>query len=204
MLELDHVFCVINELDQTADRLKRRGWLLDEGTVHTGQGTRNRRLLWPEQYLELLEVADYAEARANPLRFDLRAEWRSTGASPFGLVFRGQLPDEHRKDFVPYTDLGPLLWVHRDNLRGAARPQVFVLDTTKEDLEQRRPRSRRPNRLAQPRSPLHEVRVCGPERARLPPHTGPSVMQSSGSHHLELVAGDGPAQPVNQILTLRA
>jgi Glyoxalase-like domain len=91
VLELDHVFVMVDDLDDTAARLEQDGWLLDAGTVHPGQGTRNRRLLWPEQYLELLSVADRAEACANPLRLDRRAEWRSSGASPFGLVLRGQL-----------------------------------------------------------------------------------------------------------------
>ncbi|MBV9005241.1 MAG: VOC family protein [Solirubrobacterales bacterium] len=204
MLELDHVFCVVDDLDHTAALLEQDGWVLDAGTVHTGQGTRNRRLLWPEHYLELLRVVDPSEAFANPLRLDRRAEWRSTGASPFGLVLRGQLADRQRQHFIAYDDLGPRLWVHRDNLEAPARPQVFVFETAEHELERRRPRSRRPRVLPPGRNgALQEVHVRGPEPARLPPQTGPMVLQVTGAHHLELVVGARPAWPITEILTIR-
>lgn len=57
-LELDHVFCMVNDLDQASERLERDRWVLDAGTVHAGQGTRNRRLAWQGQFLELLTVTD--------------------------------------------------------------------------------------------------------------------------------------------------
>ncbi len=204
MLELDHVFCIVADLDHTAALLEHDGWLLEAGTVHPGRGTRNRRLLWSEQYLELLHVADPAEAFANPLRLDRRAEWRSTGASPFGLMLRGQLDRQCREDYIACDDLGPRLWVHHDNLQAPARPQVFVFETTEEELEQRRPRSRSPHALAHGRNgALQEVHVCGPEPARLPPHTGPVVLHVTGAHHLELVVGARPAWPITEILTIR-
>ena len=57
-LELDHIFCIVEDLPQVSRRLQRSGWVLDAGTAHEGQGVRNRRMAWPEQHLELLCVVD--------------------------------------------------------------------------------------------------------------------------------------------------
>ena len=147
-LELDHIFCMVAADGDAASRLEAAGWLLDAGIAHAGQGTRNRRLAWPEQYLELLWVDDDGEARTNPLRLDRRAEWTHSGASPFGFAFRGQLPDAAIRDYWLYEGLGVPIWVHRDNERAPERPLVFVLEATCRELEQRRPRSRTPDLLA--------------------------------------------------------
>lgn len=201
VLELDHVFCVVDDLDGAAGRLQSDGWALDAGSVHPGQGTRNRRLVWAEQYLELLHVGNLAEARANRLRLDRRAEWSSTGASPFGFGLRGGLPEVSQKDFWLYEDLGLRIWVHRDNERAPERPLVFVLETAGAELEKRRARSRA---LQRGRSAvLREVRVRGPSPALLPSYLGPRIVNVQGPHHLELVVGDGPARAVTEILTVR-
>jgi hypothetical protein len=50
VLELDHVFCMVTDPGQAAWRLEDEGWVLDAGQAHRGQGTRNRRLTWPEQF----------------------------------------------------------------------------------------------------------------------------------------------------------
>ena len=113
-LALDHVFCVVDDPDQVVGRIERAGWVLDAGSEHAGQGTRNRRLVWHEQYLELVWVADALEARTNPLRLDRRGDWLNTGASPFGFGLRGQLPDRCRGDYWLYEELGPRIWVHHD------------------------------------------------------------------------------------------
>ena len=61
MLELDHLFCLVAEPAEAARRLEEHGWVLDAGRAHPGQGTRNRRLVWPEQYFELLWITSAAE-----------------------------------------------------------------------------------------------------------------------------------------------
>jgi hypothetical protein len=66
LLELDHVFCIVSEPAQTARWLEHHGWMLDDGQIHRGQGTRNRRLNWTEQFLELIGVIDAAEATCQP------------------------------------------------------------------------------------------------------------------------------------------
>jgi hypothetical protein len=202
-LELDHIFCMVAADGAAASRLEAAGWLLDAGTAHAGQGTRNRRLAWPEQYLELLWVADDAEARANPLRLDRRAEWTDTGASPFGFALRGRLPDADMRDYWRYEGLGAPIWVHRDNERASERPLVFVLEATGDELEQRRPRSRAPDLLAHRRpGALRSIHVTGPAPASLPRYDGPAIEYSRGSHLLELVVGNGTRRRISDILVV--
>jgi hypothetical protein len=204
-LELDHIFCMVDDLAQAPRRLERAGWVLDRGSVHEGQGTRNRRLAWPEQHLELLCVVDDVEARSSPLRLDRRADWASTSASPFGFGLRGVLPAAYRDDFWLYEELGARIWMHRDNERAPTRPLVFVLEMPDEEMEQRRPRSAHPHLLGHAHAgTLCEVRVSGPSPASLPPYAGPSITHTNGPHHLELIVGrQGSAQPITPILTIR-
>ena len=129
---------MVSDPCEAARRLEDDGWVLDAGQAHRGQGTRNRRLAWPEQFFELLWVTDAAEARANPLRLDRRADWTTTGASPFGLAFRGPIDPVDSDDFWLYDLLGPRIWIHRDNERCPDRPLVFVLETAEEEMAQRR------------------------------------------------------------------
>ncbi len=202
-LELDHVFCLVDDLDQAASRVQSAGWVLDAGSVHAGQGTRNRRLVWREQYLELLWVADALEARANPLRLDRRGDWSTTGASPFGFGLRGELPDRCRGDYWLYEELGPRIWVHHDNEQAPERPLVFVLELTAEDRERRRRGTWVGGRTSrQPRRPLKEIRVRTPAPARLPPHTGPRIVDLEGTPYLELRAGPGSPREITDILTI--
>jgi hypothetical protein len=159
---------------EAARRLEDDGWVLDAGQAHRGQGTRNRRLAWPDQFFELLWVTDAAEARANPLRLDRRADWTTTGASPFGLVFRGPVDPVDGDDFWLYDLLGPRIWIHRDNERCPERPLVLVLETAEEEVEQRRPRVGMSGSVAHHRpGELREVRVRGPSAPSLPPFAGP-------------------------------
>jgi glyoxalase-like protein len=200
-LELDHVFCLVADPGRAAQRLEDDGWVLDAGQEHRGQGTRNRRLAWPEQFFELLWVTDAAEARANPLRLDRRADWAATGASPFGLAFRGELEPAHRDDFWLYDALGPRIWIHRDNERFPERPLVFVLEASHEQLERRR---RRPAVAHRRPGVLREVRLQGPSPPSLPAFGGPAVVSAEGPHRLVLVvAADGTVRRISEALAIR-
>lgn len=182
---------MVADLAHAARRLEDDGWVLDAGQAHRGQGTRNRRLVWPEQFLELLWVADVGEARSNPLGLDRRAAWAITGASPFGLAFRGRISAAESDKFWLYDVLGPRIWIHRDNERFPERPLVFVLETTVEDLEERRRRASMSATVAD-RQPgqLREIHVHGPSAPSLPPFAGPPIVYLLGTHLLELVVSD--------------
>jgi Glyoxalase-like domain len=165
-LELDHIVCMVDDLDQPSRVLERDGWVLDAGTVHVGQGTRNRRLACPEHHLELLCVTDEREARSSTLRLDRRARWSSNGTSPFGVGFRGVLAKTECDDFWLYEENGARIWIHRDNERAPERPLVFVLEASREATERRRPRSGPPALLAHRHGrTLAEVRLNGPAPA---------------------------------------
>jgi hypothetical protein len=206
VLELDHVFCMVADPVRAVGRLEDDGWVLDAGQVHRGQGTRNRRLAWPEQFFELVWVTDRGEASANPLRLDRRADWTTTGASPFGLGFRGQLDAAHSDEFWLYDALGPSIWIHRDNERAPERPLVFVLQTGEDEMEQRRPRAWAAEAVAHRRpGELREVRVRGPSAPSVPPFSGPAIVYEHGEHLLELVVGDkGASQLVSDGLIIRS
>jgi hypothetical protein len=180
-------------------RLEDDGWSLDAGQAHGGQGTRNRRLRWPQQFFELLWMTDAAEARANPLRIDRRATWASTGASPIGLGLRGRIDAAQRDDFWPYDALGLRIWIHRDNERSPERPMVFVLE-----IEPRRLPAAEPAGTDRRPGELREVRVHGPSAASLPPFAGPPIVNVPGPHLLELVVvEDGSPLAVSEGVVIR-
>ncbi len=194
MLELDHVFCMVSDPAHAGRKLEDDGWALDSGQAHRGQGTRNRRLVWREQFFELLWVIDAAEARANPLRLDRRADWRATGASPFGLAFRGQIEPSQGDEFWLYDSLGLPIWIHRANERSPERPLVFVVEADEEAMERRRRRPRTAEAVAHRRpGELRELRVRGPAAPLLPPFAGPPITYLAGPHLLELVIDHGGA-----------
>jgi hypothetical protein len=204
MLELDHVFCFVEPDGTWADQLAAAGWHLDEGVSHTGQGTRNRRLFWPEQYLELLWLDDVDEARGNPLRLDRRSDWARSGASPFGLGLRGKLPLDQLEHYWLYEDLGIPLWIHRDNERNPERPFLFVREAEADEMEALRPRTRvhtLPSQRLQ--GTLTAVHLSGPSPAAVPPHRGPPIRQRRGPHRMRIVVGNsGGTLAVTDLLTL--
>jgi hypothetical protein len=203
MLELDHVICMVDPHEDWAGRLESDGWPLDAGTTHPGQGTRNRRLLLREQFLELLWVEDEEEARRNSLRLDRRTDWRRTGASPFGFGLRGRLPDHLRRDYWLLGGLPMQVWVHRDNEEAPDRPLVFVLDVTPAASSALRGR----DRVGRPAAPpgtagLVAVRHTGPAPARLPDFSGPAVEPGSGEHRLELIVDQGTSITITDVLAV--
>jgi Glyoxalase-like domain len=87
---LDHAFvgCVAGAPE--ADALLRLGFVEGPGNTHPGQGTANRRFFFENFMLELLWVADAAEAqseRTRRTRLWERCEQREIGVCPFGIIF---------------------------------------------------------------------------------------------------------------------
>jgi hypothetical protein len=67
VLELDHVILFLDGPDGCAglDAVAAAGLALDPGVRHVGQGTRNRRLVFPDRYVELLWVDEPAAVAAS-------------------------------------------------------------------------------------------------------------------------------------------
>ena len=91
--ELDHVFLATTDADAAEEILADFGIAFTERRVHPGQGTANACAVFENAFFELLRPHDLVELRSStvqPLGLDERMRWRETGASPFGLCFRGE------------------------------------------------------------------------------------------------------------------
>lgn len=130
-LALDHVFAFVAEGFPDEPRLAEAGYRVAFGRDHDGQGTANRLLLFAESYLELIWLARRSEAETNLLRLDRRADWRASGASPFGVGLRGEIEPELERDFVDYRlpafPLGRLRVLAR-TIEDPRQPLVFVIE----------------------------------------------------------------------------
>lgn len=150
MLELDHLIVFLDRAG-AVDELDLAGLVLDEGTRHVGQGTRNRRIVFADSYVELLWVDAPAEARASGLLFEERCRG---DACPIGVVLRGRRP-EH-VDSIPYTvPAGPVLHVVDDPLR----PFLAIHEAV--DLDPLRPVHRMaPEHVNRATAITHAVLTC--------------------------------------------
>ena len=91
--ELDHVFLATADADAAEKVLADFGLAFTERRVHSGQGTANACAVFENAYFELLRPHDLGELRSSavqPLGLEERMRWSVTGASPFGLCFRGE------------------------------------------------------------------------------------------------------------------
>ncbi|MEA3139589.1 MAG: hypothetical protein QOK23_1758 [Gammaproteobacteria bacterium] len=90
-LEVDHAFIACALEAPEADALLRLGFVEGSSNSHPGQGTANRRFFFENFMLELLWVADPAQARSERTRrtrlWD-RWSYRDKGANPIGIIFR--------------------------------------------------------------------------------------------------------------------
>ena len=90
-IELDHVFICCAAGAPEASALSARGLIEGSGNSHRGQGTTCRRFFFSNAYLELLWVTNPREAQSEavlPTQLWDRWQQRTSGACPFGLVFR--------------------------------------------------------------------------------------------------------------------
>jgi hypothetical protein len=198
-LAIDHLFCFVDPAADWVARLSDAGWVLDEGVEHVGQGTRNRRLWLPDHYLEFIWLSSRTDAANNPVRLDRRADWRTTGACPFGIGLRGQLDEELRAEcwaYHPPYARGACIWIHGSNEMEPAAPLVFVMEAPAEVIERSRPKNRladKPHLLAHARSgTIRQINVRTPVRVQaLLATVTPRVAWRSGSPPLlEVVLGD--------------
>ena len=198
-LIVDHLFCLVDPDGDWAARAHAAGWVLDEGIAHRGQGTRNRRLWFADQYLEFLWIDAPDDARQNPLRLDRRAG----GGCPFGICLRGRLAEEERAQFWPYhPPYAPeaTIWIHRG---GDELPFVFAFESD------RRPIDRLGDALhllqhARPAA-MRSVELSLPGGAAQPllGDVTPPIRVRNGRPHLEVTVGDGDGVALTDRLTLR-
>lgn len=192
MLALDHAYCFVDPAGDWAARVAARGLQLDDGTEHTGQGTRNRRLRFDDHFFEFVWLSARGDAETNPLRLDRRADWRTTGACPFGICLRGDLGDRAgfwRYD-PPYAP-GFTIWIHHTD---EAQPMVFAFDAR--ELARFRPPAGAPARR-QHLNPgaIREIRLQLPLAApALLDHVTPPITSRLGPPRLEIVLGGPPLE----------
>lgn len=102
-LYLDHAYITCSVGAPEAQVLLDHGFAEGSPNIHPGQGTANRRFFFANFMLELLWVADPAEAAADAVRHTgLWERWsrRDEGASRFGIVYGGvPAPDSQ----LPFT-----------------------------------------------------------------------------------------------------
>ncbi len=141
-LELDHVIVFVPGPD-AVEPAWFPGCTVEPGQRHTGQGTRNRRVVFPRTYVELLWIDDPEAHAPTGLRYGPRCA-REAGACPFGVVLRGRIPESARGRFVDYVvpGGGPSLLLLRAALERPELPFVAVGEAADEDLPARWPAHR--------------------------------------------------------------
>jgi hypothetical protein len=141
-VELDHVIAFVADPDAAASTWFP-GFTVEPGQRHTGQGTRNRRVVFPRTFVELLGIDDPDVHRRTVLRFGPRCAGEA-GACPFGVVLRGEVAEPDRGRFVGYDvpGGGPSLLLLRDTLERPELPFVAVFGTAPDALSTRWPRNR--------------------------------------------------------------
>lgn len=144
MLELDHAICFVPGLEA----LDLGGLTIEPGMVHSGQGTRNVRVLFERNYLEVAWIERPEEVRARGLDFIGRCA-RPNVAYPFGCVLRGDIPTFLRERLLRYEMPGApgfVLQLLAD--QAADAPFVAIVETAD-------PSARWPIRRAAPRDLAH-------------------------------------------------
>lgn len=139
-MELDHLFIRARAGAPEAALLAAFGLAEGSPNTHPGQGTANRRFFFRNAFIELLWIADEAEATGSATRrTQLHARLDGAGnASPFGLCFRpspgrdgvpfpawpytpGYLPPGMQVDIAAEAPLAEPMWFF---LRSATAPET--------------------------------------------------------------------------------
>jgi hypothetical protein len=183
VLELDHVIRFV----PGADPADLRGFTPGPGRVHTGQGTRNMRVMFDRNYLEIAWIEKPDEVAARGLDFVARCA-RPATATPFGCVLRGAIGHAERALFVPYElPDAPGMVLHLLADQPADAPFVAVFDVA--DCAARWPsRHVGPEDVAHPNGATRIVRATF-TAPRVPPVEAADVRFLSGPPRLELDLG---------------
>ncbi len=136
-IELDHLFTLTSVGAPEVERLVRFGLREGQPNTHPGQGTACRRFFFHNAYLEFVWVDNEQDADSDwvrPLGFIKRSQYRQSGASPFGLIFRPSrgMPEAAELPFAtwplrpPYLP-EPLKLDVADNSADTAEPLLFYM-----------------------------------------------------------------------------
>lgn len=178
MLELDHLIVFLPGPPESPPP----GLELEAGTRHTGQGTRNRRIVFADAYVELLWIDEPDAERASGLGFAARCALR---AYPFGTVLRGTRPPGRFRDYT--VPGGPTLALHEGT---PEMPFVGVFGMSDDEMAAREPRPVpvHPNGA----TGIGEVTLAG---AVAPPFDLPGVAVTPGAATLRVrLAGAGDVE----------
>jgi len=126
-VQLDHVFIRATPGAPEAEALRAFGLSEGPGNTHPGQGTANRRFFFENGFLELLWVADAAEATSALTRPTMLYErLTSAAASPFGLCYAAAAAPFETWDYQPrYLPPGMRIGIATDT--PLTEPMWFVL-----------------------------------------------------------------------------
>lgn len=146
-VEVDHVFVMVWPEAPEAAGLAAAGLCESFRRDHPGQGSTNACYCFDNAYLELLWLRDPAEALRPPaarLRLVERADWRTTGASPFGIALRT----------IPGTALPFATWDYAAPFlpAGVTIPVAVGSDDPRQPLLFRSPGSQRPDQWSDSRA----------------------------------------------------
>lgn len=72
------------------------------------------------------------------MRLDKRANWRSTGTSPFGISLRGKILEKEIDQFwtyqPPYWPNG-VIFIHKLNEKDPTQPLIFVIPSSTRPID---------------------------------------------------------------------
>jgi hypothetical protein len=176
---LDHVLVFVEDAAPPVAALESAGFRVLPREEHTGQGTANRSALFADSYLELAFLTSRKEAGPSPLRLEERADWRSTGASPFGFGLRADVTPLDKQSLRPYVapywnPAWPPLWFFPACLDDPTLPLLFVQEPwARRSLEDMRPERWNPHYAEFLRHGCGATRITGVEVESPHPPTAP-------------------------------
>jgi hypothetical protein len=134
-IAFDHLFICTAENAPAVERVLACGFTEGTSNLHPGQGTTNRRIFFHNAMLEFLWVVNEQEVKSSliaPTHLWERWQYRQTGYSPFGVVFRtvddgssSQLPFETWDYCPPY--LPPHLQIKVASNTHPSEPMLCVI-----------------------------------------------------------------------------
>jgi Glyoxalase-like domain len=142
MIELDHVILFVAGPGELLDRQSElEGFVLEPGRRHGRQNTRNQRIVFERNYIELVWRESPAEMESVGLGSTPRYTG-APGACRYGVVLRGRLPAGERDRFITYTvpdGSGTTLSLLAESLAEPRLPFVGLVESDDQRFDSRWP-----------------------------------------------------------------